>query len=76
MKLNIWYARYLLAEHLEERLHHKSEQEGRGQGGSRKASTNVSGAHFSSAPGSAVRNECLTPDRCLIPESPRVLLVQ
>ena len=81
IKLNIWYARYLLAEHLEERLHHKGEQQGRGRdggGGRRKASANVSGApaHVSSAPGSAVRNESLTPDRCLIPESPRVLLVQ
>ena len=51
---------------------------GTGGGGRRKASANVSGApaHVSSAPGSAVRNESLTPDRCLIPESPRVLLVQ
>ena len=33
IKLNIWYARYLLAEHLEERLHHKGEQQGRGRDG-------------------------------------------
>ena len=32
IKLNIWYARYLLAEHLEERLQHKGEQQGGGGG--------------------------------------------
>ena len=50
LKLNIWQARYLLAELLEERLQHKGDQQG-GGGGRREASTNVPGspAHASSA---------------------------
>ena len=80
IKLNIWYARYLLAEHLEERLHHKGEQQGRGRdgGGRRKASANVFQVptHMFHLPLAPCANECLIPDRCLNPKSPRVLLVR
>ena len=78
MKLNIWYARYLLAEHLGERLQHKGEQQGRGGGGRRKASANVFQVptHMFHLPLAPCANECLIPDRCLNPKSPRVLLVR
>ena len=75
IKLNIWYARYLLAEHLGERLQHKGEQQG---GGRRKASANVFQVptHMFHLPLAPCANECLTSDRCLNPKSPRVLLVR